>query len=48
MYSHGTSAPREPVQDDGISLGLSRLTPERIARTTQAFLKNETGARLKT
>jgi Fe-S oxidoreductase len=46
MYSNGSTMTREPVQDDGLALGLARLTPERIAATTQAFLKEETGARL--
>jgi ferredoxin len=36
------------VSDQGIDVGVSRLTPEKIERVIDSVLKGETGARLKT
>ena len=33
------------VLDDGIEIGASRLTPEKIERVINSVLKGETGAR---
>jgi ferredoxin len=36
------------VQDEGIEVGVSRLTPEKIERAVNSVLKGETGARFRT
>ena len=36
------------VLDEGIEVGASRLTPERIEKVINSVIKGETGARLKT
>lgn len=38
---------KPPLEDEGLSQGAARLTPEKIAKTIQSVLKSETGARLK-